>query len=379
MSRKLLVALVALIAGSTLAVAATAAPFRGYDRAAGDQYTTTTTVTVTATATVGGQGTTATPPPAAPTTSTPATETPSTVTPAGSDPDGSDTAPDETSGAGAAPDEDAGAGTPVDSGTGIGSGSAAAGRGAGSGRGSVAVLTIGAPDPELGGILGRILGLPAWAADAGTLNVNALGDAATGTPFAGLGAGDLDDDKLAGLGRLLGRSTGTASGISASLPDLFATFDGAVTPLTGLVLVRSELDDDNRQAVADDFVRAFARGVVRTPVPVVGVELRDTDPSNISFFKKIKGASSVDDLDTAKGQESLKRLLAGAKPGHYGTDEDADARQAPAIDPAAASNVLVERGGSLSDSPLLLGLLLTLSLLAGRALFGVARGRAVAR
>ena len=57
-------------------------------------------------------------------------------------------------------------------------------------------------------------------------------------------------------------------------------------------------------------------------VPVVGVELSNTEPSQVPWYKS-QGISSVDDLDTLAGQAALVYALAGSH-GAYGIKSSAD-------------------------------------------------------
>ena len=57
-------------------------------------------------------------------------------------------------------------------------------------------------------------------------------------------------------------------------------------------------------------------------MPVVGVELTGTEPSQITWYKG-KGIASVDDLDEITGQASLDLALAGSH-GAYGVKGTAD-------------------------------------------------------
>lgn len=373
MKRSVVIAFTALVAGLFLAISATAGPFRGYDRAADDQYTTTTpTTTVGATVTVGGQGTTPTTTPTTSTSTTPTAEP--TVDPTDDD---SDTAGEddggEDDGSGAAPDEDSGAGAPTGttpSTTGAGTGT---GRGDGAPAPRIALLSVGSPDPALAGSILRVTGPLAWSGRADGIDVNALGDLAAGTPFAGLGEGDLDMDKLRGLAGLLGRDSARGSGLASSLGSLLPDFAGTSRALVGLVLTHERLEDADDRLIAESFMRSFARSAEQQDIPVIGVELHESDPSSVPFFKKIKGISSVDDLDTEQGRESLVRLLAGAKPGHYGRQDTASAEQAPRVDPVSSASVVRDADSTLGGSPLLVGLLLTMVLLAGRSVLAVAR------
>lgn len=376
MKRSVIVGATALVAGLLLAITAFSAPFRSYDRAAGDQYTTPPGCT-NGNGNAGENnpncGTTSTPPPGcengnggarnpncppAPTTAvagqsaaarTGDVEGVSASGGGSPEPAVSGTAPDEAQSVAGAPGG-AGGGSP---GSGSGSGRAAA-------ASTLAFLFVGEQPDKLGATLLKLTGQPTWAA--------AVTDASA-----------LRTDRLTGLARGLGGDTVTASGISGRLPDLVDVFDGAVKPITGIVLARTAIADPAERRRSEAFQRAFAAGALQADIPVIGVELNGTSPSSIPYFKAIKGASSIDDIDTRRGAVSLSRLLAGATPGHFGRQASARASTPPTIDARAASSPLQEGGGSLGDSPLLVGLLLTMALLGGRALVGVVRRTRIAR
>jgi len=390
MKRSVVIGVTALIAGLLLAITAFAAPFRDYDRAAGDQYTTTNTtptnttgatVTVGQTVTVGSAVAGASNSSNGPTVPAGTATTP--VSGQGGPTGGSDEdegagvapdddagsgAPDEDDGSGAAPDEDSGAGAPLGN-TGAANGGSGSGRG--SDRSNYAFLSIDVPDIELSRTVTSTLGVPVWSGILDGLDVNAVGDAAAGTRFAGLGEGDVDVDNLRGFARLQGGDIVGGAGLSSRLPDLLAAFEGKTEPIDGLILARKRLTDADARLLAETFQRAFGRGAVLEDIPVIGVELNGTDRSSIPYFKKIKGISTIDDVNTKRGRQSLVRLMAGAKVGHYGRRESASAAQPPRISPSQTSNPILDGGGSLSGSPLLVGLLLTMALFGGRALVTV--------
>lgn len=59
-------------------------------------------------------------------------------------------------------------------------------------------------------------------------------------------------------------------------------------------------------------------GLAAAPVPTVGVETSDARVSPIGVFHR-RGLATVDGVDDAAGQVALVFLLAGARPGSYGT------------------------------------------------------------
>jgi hypothetical protein len=63
-------------------------------------------------------------------------------------------------------------------------------------------------------------------------------------------------------------------------------------------------------------------GLAAAPVPTVGVEKSDPKTSALSVFHR-RGLSTVDSVDAAAGQVALVFLLAGARPGSYGTGAEA--------------------------------------------------------
>jgi len=63
-------------------------------------------------------------------------------------------------------------------------------------------------------------------------------------------------------------------------------------------------------------------GLAAAPVPTVGVEPSGASESAVGVFHR-RGLGTVDGVDTPAGQVALVYLLAGARPGSYGTGQDA--------------------------------------------------------
>ncbi len=64
------------------------------------------------------------------------------------------------------------------------------------------------------------------------------------------------------------------------------------------------------------------KGLTAVGVPAVGVELSNTETSQVPWYKE-KGISSVDDLDALAGQTALVYALAGDH-GTFGAKATAD-------------------------------------------------------
>jgi hypothetical protein len=105
---------------------------------------------------------------------------------------------------------------------------------------------------------------------------------------------------------------------------LLTAFDGQLGRLQGLVIVRSDPSTETpEQAKASAaFESGFVRGVGTVGTPLVGVELSNSEPSQIPWYES-KDVSSVDDLDATAGQAALVYALTGSH-GAYGTKSTAD-------------------------------------------------------
>jgi Copper transport outer membrane protein, MctB len=105
---------------------------------------------------------------------------------------------------------------------------------------------------------------------------------------------------------------------------LLTAFDGQLGKLDGVVVARNEPTTltPEQAKVAGQFESGLIGGVAAVGIPIVGVELSGTEPSQISWYQG-KDLSSVDDLDTTAGQAALVYALTGSH-GSYGTKPTAD-------------------------------------------------------
>ncbi len=159
------------------------------------------------------------------------------------------------------------------------------------------------------------------------LDVEGLEREVVGTHYEGLVAsselverlGDLVGRQLVSGGQLVDREL-----ISRVRASLLSAFDGQLTRLEGLVVVRAEPSGMSAQQseAAAAFESGLLAGVAAVRVPAVGVQLTSTEPSQIPWYKG-KGISSVDDLDNLSGQAALDYALAGDS-GSFGVSSTAD-------------------------------------------------------
>jgi Copper transport outer membrane protein, MctB len=155
-----------------------------------------------------------------------------------------------------------------------------------------------------------------------------IAHAASGTHYAALVS---SPRVLERFGVLIGRQL--ASGgpqvehelIGRVRASLLSAFDGQLTRLEGVVVMRAEPSgmsaaQSEASAVLESSVLA---GVAAAGVPAVGVELSATAPSQISWYRG-RRISSVDDLDQLAGQAALDFALSGDR-GTFGVKATAEA------------------------------------------------------
>ncbi|HWJ49997.1 MAG TPA: copper transporter [Solirubrobacteraceae bacterium] len=159
------------------------------------------------------------------------------------------------------------------------------------------------------------------------LDLNGIDRQAAGTHYAPL----IGNTPLVGhFGELMGRqfvSGGqlvTKELFSRVRSSLLSAFDGQLTRLEGVVVMRAEPADMSAEAseVSSAFDSGLLAGIGAVGVPAVGVETTGTEPSQVSWYRG-KSISSVDDLDTLAGRTALAYALAGDH-GTFGVKSTAD-------------------------------------------------------
>jgi hypothetical protein len=170
----------------------------------------------------------------------------------------------------------------------------------------------------------------AEAAQAGE-GTTSTGTGTTGTtggegPPRSAASGELLEDFATIIGKQLvsGGAQVDRELISRVRPRLASAFDGQLGRLDALVVMRGDpttLTPEQAKA-SSQFETGLLDGVGKVGIPVVGVELSGTEPSQISWYQG-KDLASVDDLDTTAGQAALVYALTGSH-GAYGTKSTAD-------------------------------------------------------
>jgi hypothetical protein len=153
------------------------------------------------------------------------------------------------------------------------------------------------------------------------LPLDRLAETLEGTSFERV---DRDRGALARLGERIGRQLVNGGHlIERARRDVFSSARGDYRGLDGIVFVRDRegLKGDDK-AAQDRFEAALIAGLRSTDAEVVGVETRDTDPSQIPFISR-QGLTSVDDLDLVAGRAALVYALLGAD-GRFGVKDTAD-------------------------------------------------------
>ncbi|HEV7584590.1 MAG TPA: copper transporter [Solirubrobacteraceae bacterium] len=159
------------------------------------------------------------------------------------------------------------------------------------------------------------------------IDLAAIARDAAGTRFATLaespelvaGFGEIAGRQLVSGGRLVGREL-----LSRVRGSLLSAFDGQLRKLDGVVVMRA--DPNGMTAPQTEASAALEsgllNGITAGGATAVGVELKDTEPSQIPWYKG-RNISSVDDLDALAGQAALVYALAGHH-GAFGTKSTAD-------------------------------------------------------
>lgn len=193
--------------------------------------------------------------------------------------------------------------------------------------GRIGLVFLGRPSDDVARQVGDALGptggqIVVRAVVREPLDLGALAGAAGGTRYANLG-GDQKLTEAFGFrmgaqlvlgGKLIGRVRGT----------LLRSLNGALQPLSALVLVRLTPDLSGDQAAARDaFERGLVHGVVASNVPATGIETTSMDPSQVPWYRG-HGLTSVDDVDRIAGHAALVFTLQGGVDGAFGVKSTAD-------------------------------------------------------
>jgi len=197
---------------------------------------------------------------------------------------------------------------------------------------SVGVVFLGGASQRIDGLVHDAVAeaggqVPSVVAVSEPLDLGSIESDAVGTHFQDLSA---SPETLERFGYVVGRQLVSGGRrvdselVSRVRSSLLSSFDGQLSHLDGVVLVRAE--PANMSAAQSEASTAFdtglLAGIAAGRSTAVGAQLSSTAPSQISWYKG-KGISSVDDLDTVAGQTALAYALAGQR-GTYGSSSTAD-------------------------------------------------------
>jgi hypothetical protein len=138
-----------------------------------------------------------------------------------------------------------------------------------------------------------------------------LANAARGTRYDALAR---SDDLVDDFGRRIGTQMVEGGKLIGRVrTQLLRSLSGSFSGLDGVVVMRSP--DKPKDGKAADRLDALQKGIVAglvsTGVTVVGIETRDTDPSQVGWYRD-RDMSSVDNIDEVAGHAALVFVLAGA-------------------------------------------------------------------
>ncbi|MHB8533577.1 MAG: copper transporter [Solirubrobacteraceae bacterium] len=172
------------------------------------------------------------------------------------------------------------------------------------------------------------------------LDLAAIDRAAAGTHYAELASQPALVERfgqLAGRQLVSGAPNVGKALLSRVRSSLLSAFDGQLTRLEGLVVVRADPPGQTpeQSEAGARFAAGVLAGATAAGVPAVGVELVGSEPSRIAWYKAQK-ISSVDDLDRAAGRAALVYALSGSH-GSFGVKATADSLL-PAVPGAAGAS-----------------------------------------
>jgi hypothetical protein len=162
------------------------------------------------------------------------------------------------------------------------------------------------------------------------IDPDALAAALADRPAFAAYAGNEEIDKLgAALAKefVLGKDTRLWDALSNQLVEEQAGREQQAAD--GVVVVRSARP---QEGATSRFLAGLYSGLAGTGPPAVGVESSSAALTAVPAFRRV-GLSTVDDVDTSTGRLALVVVLAGGRPGHYGTKDTATDGILPPIEP----------------------------------------------
>jgi hypothetical protein len=195
-------------------------------------------------------------------------------------------------------------------------------------------LVLLGPDKDAPGIVDRALEptgaeLKVVAVVRESVDLAQLAERARGTRYADL---ERDPELLDEFARRIGVQIVTGGRLIENVRStLMSSVSGDFGGLDGVVVMRSA-DPPSDEAAAERVATlhdGIVRGLVASGVPAVGIETRDTEPSNVGWYRE-RELSSVDNVDEVAGRAALVFVLGGSA-GAFGRQESAEALLPPVV------------------------------------------------
>ena len=163
----------------------------------------------------------------------------------------------------------------------------------------------------------------------GSVNTAELAKRAVGTRYAQLAE---DDELIDDFGTRMGvQIVEGGKLIGQARTELLRSLSGSFGGLDGVIVVRSNDKPKDKQAAdrLDKLQEGIVRGLVGARVSVVGIERRDTDPSQVGWYRDHE-LSSVDNTDETAGRAALVFVLVGSD-GSFGRKDSAQGLLPPLV------------------------------------------------
>lgn len=108
--------------------------------------------------------------------------------------------------------------------------------------------------------------------------------------------------------------------------ELFSSTSGSLDGADAVILIREAPDDVTAEQLEREeaFIDGLVAGIEGLKTPVLGVELSETEPSQVAWYGA-RGIGSVDSVDLPSGRAAVVFALAGSADGAYGTKATRDA------------------------------------------------------
>jgi len=163
----------------------------------------------------------------------------------------------------------------------------------------------------------------------GSVNTAELAKRAVGTRYAQLAQ---DDELIDDFGTRMGvQIVEGGKLIGEARTELLRSLSGSFGGLDGVIVARSNDKPEDKQAAdrLDKLQEGIVRGLVGARVSVVGIERRDTDPSQVGWYRDHE-LSSVDNTDETAGRAALVFVLVGSD-GSFGRKDSAQGLLPPLV------------------------------------------------